>query len=356
MPRFSVRLLIAHSLLCAGILASACTPASSGNTPAGPPASQPGTAAKTSQVSPPAPAAPSDSLRPATLLEATAAIDLRTFPMLKHGNVFYKTAAKVGYALADAGLKDAVDFYREKLIGAGWKIEADKTDPAISYGSIEATKSGFHLSVSIVKNPNSSAMHAFVENQGNVDARSLPRYPGAEPEQAYFHIANYEANAKMEDVAKHVVEELKKRGWRPAAYYGGRTGSVEGVSIHRYFMQGGIYLNVTVENEEGKSALRYHPHLLKYAVPVPPEVTTSVDMSEDPVLRVFYMVRIPAREVLAFYRRELPLMGWTIPEAAIKDGKAEIPLQGPEKEPLLLELEEKDGHTLVQIAPPGKRS
>lgn len=276
--------------------------------------------------------------------------------MLKHGEVFYRTAAKVGYVLSDAGLKDAVDFYRGKLIDAGWKIESDKVDPAISYGSIAAVKAGFHLSISIVKDPNSSAMHAFVENQGNVDARSLPRFPGAEPKQTYFHIANYEVKAKMEDVSKHIVDELKKRGWRPAAYYGGRTGSVEGRSIHRYFMQGAIYLNVTVENEDGRSSVRYHPHLLKYAVPVPPEVTTSVDMSEDPVLRIFYMVRIPARDVLAFYRRELPPMGWSISDAAIKDGKAEIPLQGPEKEPLLLELEEKDGHTLVQIAPPGERS
>jgi hypothetical protein len=59
--------------------------------------------------------------------------------------------------------------------------------------------------------------------------------------------------------------------------------------------------------------------------------------------------------VLAYYRQELPKLGWTILPGTdrIEDGTAKITLEAAEKEPLRLELlEDQQDHTTVLITRP----
>ena len=122
MSRQSYKPWLFHAGVGVVVLALACTPASNGNALADPPTSQAAEAAKPSAASPPASAAPTKPASPATLTEAARAIDPRTLPMLKHGEVFYKNVAKVGYQLTEPDLKSDVRFYKDKLIATGWKV------------------------------------------------------------------------------------------------------------------------------------------------------------------------------------------------------------------------------------------
>jgi len=309
----------------------------------------------------PATSAPAGADRAAastSFREAVAAIDLRTFPMLKHGEVFYQSARRVGYAMADSDLNGAMNFYREKLGAAGWKLGKIELLPDQHFGSLEATRQGFQLNVSIVKDPRSGAMHAFVENYGNVDARLLPRYAGVEPEQTYFHSAHFRTKDGIDPVARDLFKRCKALGWLPYTSHGGRTGNVEGKVWYMRFVRGAINLNIQVTAEEGYTGIMYGVSLLNYGAPIPPDVTETIDLTEDPTLRLFFTTKLSPADVLDFYRRELPPMGWKIgagPTPA-ENGETHTALTGPAGEKLVLKMLEKDKLTAVQIAAARKDS
>jgi len=342
-------------LMSVVLLAAACAPASNGNTPAEPPGAAPTTQESGTASSRPASDVSVKVSRPATLADAVRAIDPRTLEMLNHGEVFHKNAAKVGYQLSKPNLKSDVQFYKDKLTQAGWKVESEDVDEAKSFGCLKYSKDGFCVAVDIVKNPNDGKMMAFVENYGNLDARTLPRYAGAKETQAGFNVVIHEAKAKADDVAAFVRAEFKKLGWRATNPYGTGSGSVAGEYYFLGFIQNAINVNVHITAEEGASEVMYHTSLLKYAAPIHPNVTGSIDMSEDPNLRMFYSTKATAKDVLDFYRRESPVMGWVMKPGPSEadDGQITVALEGPQKEPLRLEVLEKGGHTLVQIAPAG---
>jgi len=273
--------------------------------------------------------------------------------MLKDTEVYYRNVAKVGYALAEPKLADDAGFYKEKLAGAGWKLDSEDVKAAESYGCLKFSKNGFLAAVDIVKNPNDGKMMAFVQNHGNVDVRTLPRFPGAKTQQCYFHLCFHEANAKVDDVAKFIRDEFKKLGWLTTLPYGIPSGSVEGKYYNLGFMQGAIHLQVTVTDEEGKAAVSYGASVMKYGAPIHPHATGSIELDEDPKLRMFYSTRASAKDVLAFYRAELPTLGWTIDAGPgeLKDHATVVAMEAPGKVAMRLEVLEKEPICYVQIVP-----
>jgi len=358
MSRQTYKLWTSHAGFSLLSISLACAPASNGNASAEPPTSQATATEKPNAAPPPASAAPAKPAGPATLLEATRAIDPRTLPMLKHGEVFYKNAAKVGYQLAEPNLKSDVQFYRDRLTASGWKVESEDVDEAKSFGCLKYAKDGFCVAVDIVKNPNDGKMMAFVENYGNVDARTLPRYAGAKEKNSGFNVFNHDVNTKADAVAAFVRAEFKKLGWRATYPYDTGSGSVEGKYYFLGFIQNAININVHITAGKDGSEVMYHTSVLKYAAPIHPEATGSIEMSEDPNLRLLYATKATAKDVLAFHRRELPALGWSIKADAdeVKEGVIRVSVEGPAKEPLRLEVLEKGSVSFVQIVPADAKS
>ena len=78
-------------------------------------------------------------------------------------------------------------------------------------------------------------------------------------------------------------------------------------------------------------------------------------MEPPPILYLAYATKAPPAEVLAFYRKELPALGWTVAakEEQGDEGQTKVKLTGPDKEALRLEVLGKEGVTLVLIAGEG---
>lgn len=290
----------------------------------------------------------------ATLREAENVIDLRTFPMLESSQVHHKTRSNVGYVIAKPDLAGDVKFYRDQLTAAGWKIEKEDVNAEQQYGILSASKSGFHVSVSVVKDPNNGNMGAFVENLGNVDVRALPHMAGARPEPSSFNVFYYKTDAKVDAVAEFVAAEWPKLGWRKVGQY---QGGNDEPGVHRYvqFVQNGMRLAANINRREEVTDVLVHASLMSLAPPIMPQASGIELMEPPPFLSLTYATKAAPVEVLAFYRKELPALGWAMAAEEEKgaDGQIKVKLTGPDKEALRLEVLGKEGVTLVLMAGEG---
>ncbi len=292
--------------------------------------------------------------RAATLVDAQRAIDLREFPMLAHGEVFHKTRAKVGYVIEKPDFAADVQFYRSKLTDAGWKIDSEDVDAGGAYGLLDATRQGYCLSVSVVKNPTDGRMHAFVENYGNVDTRQLPRFASAAlKEHSKFRVVQYTAEGKLDAVMEFVRTEFSRLGWREVLRnMNDRPDVKPGKRCNLHFVQNGVTLNVSIDADGDRSNVRYYVSLMVFAPPIPAEMTGAATLLDPPLTRLFFTTRTAPADIFAFYRRELPGLGWSIvgePEK-VEDGVERLPLTGIDGEALRLDVLAQDGLTHVLIA------
>lgn len=289
---------------------------------------------------------------PASLQEAAAVIDFRTFPTLERDKLLHQSATKIGYGLAKPDLAKDVQFYRDKLTEAGWKIDYDKVDPKLAFGTFRCSKQGYVVDVTIMQDPNTKKMQAFLENQGNVDARAIPRPPGAEVTQSQPNVTIFLTDAKVAEVTRFVRTELKTLGWRETIYPNMPTEEEPADDLALSFIQRGICINAHMQAKDGKTNVMYSVGLRKVELPIMPDAKGRIEYSEEPYLQLGYATPSPPEAVLAFYRKELPAVGWSVPSGAdkIENGKAKIALEGPGKEPLRLELLKVGNTTLVLIA------
>ena len=274
--------------------------------------------------------------------------------MLPAGNVIHKLPAKVGYELLSADTAQASQFYRKKLAEAGWSLEPETADEQSGLRMFNGSKQDFSVSVTAVKNPNSGKAQVFVENQGNVDARTLPRFPGAKLDSAHFQSVSYRADARLEDVAEFIRTELKKQGWRDVIYAAKDPLKQPGLKDRVVGRQRGHEINAILKVEEGQTTVNCNVHLAQNELPIMPEATGAIEFLDTP-LRLFYGVPTTPDRVLAYYRQELPKLGWTIVPGtdSIEDGQAKITLEAAEQQPLRLELlEDEQGHTTILISRP----
>ena len=295
--------------------------------------------------------APSRLNAPASLQEAASIIDFRTFPALERDKLLHQSAVKIGYTLAKPDLTKDVQFYRDKFTEAGWKIEYDKVDPKLAFGTFRCSNQGFVVDVTICQDPNNKKMQVFLENQGNIDARAIPRPPGAEVTQSQPNVTIFRTNAKPAEVGRFVRTELKPLGWREAVYPNMPDDESEDYLVVG-FIQRGMHINANINVKDGKTEAMYSVSMLKVGLPIMPDAKGRIQYSEEPFLHLGYATPSPPDAVLEFYRKELPALGWSIRPGTdkIEDGKAKVALEGPDKEPLRLELLNKGGPTLVLIA------
>lgn len=309
--------------------------------------------ADTKSTGSPASAAPRPPANPATLQEAAETIDLRTFPAPEHEEVLHRLVARAGYRLSKPDFAKDAAFYRDKLEGAGWKQISEDINTEKGYAAARYTKDGYQVAVDIIKDPNNGRINAFIENQGNVDAGTLPRIAGAVPGQAFFTWANYSVDAGKDDVIAFVLKELRGAGWRRVVVPSSAPVDDDDAEAWLQFVQNGTRLSVHIAKRDSSTEMTYSTSLCKYELPpLLAPTTASIQWMDEPLLHCFYATKSSPEEVLQFYRRELPARGWAVAgdSKTLSGGEIRVALQGPDKEPMRLDVLSKEGLCFVLLA------
>jgi predicted enzyme related to lactoylglutathione lyase len=293
--------------------------------------------------------------KPASLQEATRAIDFRKFPMPEGESATNKAAAILSYPLRKLDGEQAMQFYRAKFAEAGWKLNDEEyVNQEKGYFRYSWTKQGFVMSGGAHKDPMGGAWSMYITNHGNIDSRTLPRIAGADVKNSAFVSTYYHTHATADAVAEFTRAELTKAGWREVEVSGGKRKLQPDEPRHVRFIQRGMAVGANISVAQGKTNVLLGVSVLRVELPIMPETNGTVEFMDAEFLPVHLFYSTPASpdRVLDFHRKELPALGWTIRAGTdtIADGKAKVILEAPEKGALQLELLAlKDNATLVRI-------
>lgn len=260
--------------------------AGAGNTPG----SVPGATGQGAEV----PSAP-----PATVAQAAAVLDLRTFPVpadaeeeseRELGSVHYATAGT-----AEAVFKKVED----ELIRRGWAVLPGKFASADNV-SAGFAKEGFKLSASAYQvGPGKSGIQ--IIHHGNVPLGSLPTPPGAVLQYAFPASASYILKANAPETEAALEALLRKAGWEP---YGTAGDS-------RFYRHHAVRLNaraVAAPAQEGKTVIQFSCELISAELPAFPG---AIDLRfTDGPATLNFETKVPPAEVAEFYRKALEPLGW----------------------------------------------
>jgi hypothetical protein len=341
-------------------------------TPAGPQLLPPGVVEPAAAKDTPAEQPAAKPASPASLIEALRVIDLRKFPLPDGGKDVYKStevpkgdsgkdvrrsAAELGFVLRKGSGAQAAQFCRTQLAEAGWKV-ADGPDSDEDYFTFTGSKQGFLLTGGVYVHRDTAELSVRITNHGNIDSRTVPRFPGAELSAAELKYndagtTNYKTDAKPEAVLEFVRAEMQKGGWREVKQPGWRK---EKLDRYARFIQRGIEIRIGVRDKgddlkEGKIAVMNTASLLVVELPIMPEAKGEVEYLPYDYFHLFYAVPTGPEKVLEFYRNELPAFGWTMRAGTdrIVNGKAKVMLDSLDKNSLRLELLATKDDTLVLI-------
>jgi hypothetical protein len=304
---------------------------------------------------------------PASLAEATRAIDLRKFPLPdggrdlyksaaagepRSGKDLYKSASALSFVLRRSGGAEVAQFCRARLSEAGWKL-SDK--PAgKDYFEFTGFKQGFLLSGAVYENRAAGELGVSITNHGNIDSRTLPRLAEVELKDNDAGRTIYLTNATPDAVLEFIRAELKKGGWREVRDQTGIIDMEPGFPVILRFIQRGVEITTSVQAKTGKTEVWNKVRLLDVELPIMPEAKGVVQFqgNSDNVHLFYAMPTTGPEKVLEFYRQELPALGWTMRAGSdkIEDGKAKVILESPQREPLRLELLADKQGTAVLIA------
>jgi hypothetical protein len=308
----------------------------------------------------PEPAPPTDqpaasAPKPATLAEVRQAIDWLAFPK-PPGAQWEETDLLKTDHWALGTLDQAVDFYRKALTAAGWseeKMAHPDTQPD-KYRSLEFTKNGFLVALFLEGKAQSVKVH--LDNRGNVDARRLPKPPGATEAAGSRSMVTLTTPSKPEAVADFCRKELTDLGWRETPERGSR--SEESVSLR--FVQNAMECQVVILQDKSGSTkfVTYHTnvrrefepadvaaHFAPQAIPKPAsaqEVLQVLDLRQLPRLgegdfqvntglRAGYETRASVARAVAFYRKALAERGWALVPPLVdvdEDGRLQFEKSG----------------------------
>jgi hypothetical protein len=296
-------------------------------------------------------------------------MDLRKFPLPDGGKDLYKSAAgeprsgkdlylrarALSYVLRRSDGAQVAQFCRARLAESGWKL-ADK--PASQdYFEFTGIKQGFLLSGSVYENRAAGELGVSITNHGNIDSRTLPRFAGAQLKDNDAGRTIYLTHAKPDAVLEFTRAELKKGGWREVRDQSGMIDMEPGFPVILRFIQRGIEITTSVQGKNGQTEVWNSVRLLDVELPIMPDVQGVVQfLGDTDHVHLFYTLPTTGPEkVLEFYKKELPVLGWTMRAGTdeIAHGKAKVILEAPEKDPLRLELlADKQGTAILIAAVP----
>ncbi len=194
-----------------------------------------------------------------TSSESDFGIDLRELPLLEGANWLTQKRGELSYS-SQIEVTHARDFYFKQFIQLGWqeKKEYRKVNP--NFFQTILVKNNFYLICTFDRSDNSHEGWTRITllNKGNVDARTLPRYPGAEilmkrlpPDLLYVTMA------KMPEVGDFTRKELTDAGWIEIRF--DDNPSIGNIIIE--FVKDGIKLEADILKQNGKTYLSYYMDL-----------------------------------------------------------------------------------------------
>lgn len=292
------------------------------------PATTPGTGTKgvaAGDAEPPGPAGP------ATFAEVTRAIDLRTLKRPEGANVDESTVQQIRLSLVGK-LDNIAEFYRRQLVDLGWREDKSAVaglDPA-KYAFARFMRSGFCVAVSANVNfQKAEQVDIQVMNNGNIDARTLPRLADAKPTLEHWHYVSYTTASKPDEAIVLCRKELGAKGWQERRLGNTKFHAKEG----RYllgFTHGAIDLFYNISTQKDGTtvmcsvSVKNRPPAPSKELPVPTkyaEGKETIDLNRFPRLPgasgsvgtsawVAYEAPGDLRPAADFYRQTLTRAGW----------------------------------------------
>ncbi len=186
-------------------------------------------------------------------------IDLRELPLLKGANWVTQKRGELDYS-SQIEVAQARDFYLNQLIQLGWqeKTENRRVDP--NFFQTVVVKNNFSLIFTLDRGDDSRGGWTSITlyNKGNVDTRTLPRYPGAEILKRRILVdLQYKVIAKMQEVIDFTRRELKDAGWTEVRF----DDNLSGDSVIIEFVKDGIILEAEILRQNDKTYLLYTTNL-----------------------------------------------------------------------------------------------
>ena len=290
-------------------------------------------------AAPPAqPPAPTEPPKPATIDEFQKIIDVSKIAKMKGADKVRDKPTESQYSYRGK-LADAAEFYRTTMTGLGWTEDAEPVagvDPD-KFVFLRFLKGGFCVGVSAYTDQQPGTIGVHVANQGNVDARRLPKPPDAKPLTFHRHFVNYTTARTPDAAADFCRKEFTALGWRddPPDDYDfhrkeGRT------LVHVVYNAMECLVAITVK--DGKTTVEYMPgiwrdgleqHRIDAAkakgIPTPAtaeQMKEAIDLSQFPRLgdakpliatpnHLGYEATGDVAKAVAFCRDKLTAAGWT---------------------------------------------
>lgn len=271
--------------------------------------------------------------RPATVSDATSALDLGTFPAMKGAKEpLNRSVSQLSYNVP-GDCETAFAFHRKTLANLKWN-EVPGSSVTKDYASGMFTRDGFLASVSVspLGDPSQPAMISVALTlHGNVDLAKLPIPADLKPAYVGPQIAMYTASGTVAETAEACRKLLVAQGWQPY----GKAGET------LFFKQNAIRLTVTITAAPAlgdKTSLSYSAEQLSADLPAPSD-TVQLQYA-DSTKQVLFDTQDRADSMVAFYRKTLGSSGWkATTDTTLKiDWKDVLIFRNAAKDMLTLEL------------------
>jgi hypothetical protein len=293
---------------------------------------------KPTAEAPARPAAPTDPPKPATIDEVHKIIDLSQIAKVKGAEKIRDKPTEVHYSYRGK-LADSAEFYRSTMTGLGWTEDTEPVagvDPD-KYVYVRFLKGGFCVGVSAYTEQSAGMIGVHVANQGNVDARRLPKPADAKPLTSYRHFVNYSTALSPDAAADYCRKEFTALGWKDEPVDSFEFHKKEGRTLLD-FVDNAMVCLIRIAVKDGKTEVEYMPSIWREGleknriaaakakgIPAPAtteEMKEAIDLSQFPRLGdakplvatpiyLGYEADSDVAKAVAFCREKLKAAGWT---------------------------------------------
>lgn len=236
-----------------------------------------------------------ESRRPASVAEASKAIDLSTFPLPPNVlEIHARSVACLEYVvrLKSFDLKSEYEFQRRNLLSRKWEELPD--------GDGQFTRSGFHLYVTVQMHDERGKAVVKLQNNGNVNVSRLPVPRGAKFLKTAYNVASFETTENVVATREQVRTLLMEQGWEP---YGTRGDAMD-------MKQNAVLLtaSVTKQRRSGLTRIAYWTCQMPTELPAPPDSESIVYQADDNRLELVTLGSVD--QVTSYYKTALGPSEW----------------------------------------------
>lgn len=305
---------------------------------------------------PPAPSAaaatPStEPAEPASVLEAVRLFDLRDLSSPDASNVLqfgpFQSMLEV-----PLGVAEAFEYYEKQLHQRGWKLndEAGPRQVTDQYAQATYGREGYSLSLSASPSKPGESM-VMLNNLGNVDARRLPVFAGAEVLYGGPVTTILISSATVPESGEQCRAALMADGWQPFRLPHTEQAANDDL-VQMTFRNRGIELSVMVSKapaQGNKTAVQYSTSLMTAELPWPNEAG-DVEFDHRSLFLQFETA-LSVERLIEFYRRHLPPLGWDNRDDLdqVREAKATLYFDDAQKNRLLVTATGTDGGAHLKV-------